>query len=52
MTVVVFAMVRRLGSIRSRAEKMIAKLTLGAGQSYRDQVTDALIRQMVRRRHQ
>ncbi|ESY56086.1 hypothetical protein X744_06245 [Mesorhizobium sp. LNJC372A00] len=44
--VIVFPMVRRVGRIRSTAGKMLAKPTLRAAQSYRDQVTDALVKQM------
>ncbi|TIX18501.1 MAG: hypothetical protein E5V41_05880 [Mesorhizobium sp.] len=46
--VIVFPMVNRVGRIRSTAEKMLAKPTDRAAASYRDQVTDAMIRQMGR----
>jgi hypothetical protein len=44
----VFPMANRVGRIRSTAEKMLAKPTDRAAASYRDQVTDAMIRQMDR----
>ncbi|TIP85187.1 MAG: hypothetical protein E5X58_34920, partial [Mesorhizobium sp.] len=43
---ILFPMGRRVGRIRSTAEKMIAKPTDRAAESYRDQVTDGLLRQM------
>ena len=46
--VIVFPMVNRVGRIRSTAEKMLAKPTDRAAASYRDQVNDAMIRQMTR----
>ena len=46
--IIVFPMVNRVGRIRSTAEKMLAKPTERAAASYRDQVTDAMIRQMDR----
>lgn len=45
-TIIVFPMGRRVGRIRSTAEKMLAKSTDRAAESYRDQVTDGLLRQM------
>ncbi|PZV36481.1 DUF6074 family protein [Mesorhizobium kowhaii] len=44
--VILFPMVKRVGRIRDVAAKTLAKPTLRAAQSYRDQVTDALIQQM------
>lgn len=46
--VILFPMGKRVGRIRSTAEKMIAKPTDRAAESYRGQVTDGLIRQMAR----
>lgn len=46
--VIVFPMAKRVGRIRSTAEKMLAKPTDRAAASYRDQVTEAMIRQMSR----
>jgi hypothetical protein len=45
---IVFPMAKRAGRIRSTAEKMLAKPTDRAAASYRDQVTDGLLRQMDR----
>ncbi|WP_411910174.1 DUF6074 family protein [Mesorhizobium sp. CO1-1-4] len=39
---------RRVGRIRSTAEKMLAEPTERAAESYRDQVTDGMLRQMAR----
>lgn len=46
--VIIFPMAKRVGRIRSTAEKMLAKPTDRAAASYRDQVTTALIGQMSR----
>ncbi|TPJ52732.1 DUF6074 family protein [Mesorhizobium sp. B2-6-4] len=46
--VILFPMGKRVGRIRSTAEKMIAKPTDRAAESYRDQVTDGLLRQMAK----
>lgn len=46
--VILFPMVRRIGRIRSTAEKMITKPTDRAAASYRDQVTDGLMKQMAK----
>lgn len=46
--IILFPMGKRVGRIRSTAEKMLAKPTDKAAESYRDQVTDGLIRQMAR----
>ncbi|RUU93330.1 hypothetical protein EOB59_03230 [Mesorhizobium sp. M7A.F.Ca.MR.176.00.0.0] len=46
--VILFPMHRRVGRIRSTAEKMLAKPTDRAAESYRDQVTDGLLRQMAK----
>lgn len=41
-------MVKRVGRIRSTAEKMLAKTTERHAESYRDQVTSALLNQLDR----
>ncbi|RWL45283.1 MAG: hypothetical protein EOR60_15165 [Mesorhizobium sp.] len=43
-----FPQTRRIGKIRDVASKMIAKPTDRAAASYRDQVNEAMIRQMTR----
>ncbi|MER8846795.1 DUF6074 family protein [Mesorhizobium australicum] len=47
-TVIVFPMVKRVGRIRSTAEKMMAKPTDRAATFYRYQITDWLLRQMLK----
>lgn len=44
--VIMFPMGRRVGRIRSTALKMLAKPTDRAAESYRNQVTDGLLKQM------
>jgi len=44
--VIMFPMVKRVGRIRDVAEKMLEKPTDRATAFYRNQVTDAMIRQM------
>lgn len=46
--VVVFPMVRRVGRIRDVAAKMLDKRTDRAATSYRDQVTDGMLRSLHR----
>jgi hypothetical protein len=46
--VIVFPMIRRVGRIRDVAAKMLDKRTDRAAASYRDQVTDAMLRSLAR----
>lgn len=46
--VILFPMGKRVGRIRSTAEKMLAKPTDRAAESYRDQVTDGMLKQMAK----
>lgn len=46
--IIVFPMAKRVGRIRSTAEKMLAKATERAASSYRDQVTDGILRGLSR----
>lgn len=46
--ILTFPLKKRVGKIRAVAEKMLAKPTERAAEAYRNQVTDALLRQLAR----